>query len=221
MPDKTRSRMSAADRKTAILIAAMPLFAEHGLAQVTTRQIARAAGVSEALIYRHFPSKDALFHAIQAHCVGEVEPTHTGQQPSVEGLVTGLTAMLHRIVGPPVPSPTDTNRRAHFPRLMFNSLLTDGDFARAFMAKRFDATFDYLSACIEVGQGCGEVEPFPKAERRTRLWLAHHTAVTIALMRLPTNPTVDYGIPMEQVIRAAALFALRGVGLRVVSEPQE
>ena len=46
--------MDAADRRTAIMVIATPLFARRGFAGTTTKEIAEAAGVSEALLFRHF-----------------------------------------------------------------------------------------------------------------------------------------------------------------------
>jgi len=58
--------MTAQDRKLAIVAAALPLFAHKGFSQTTTKDIAKAAGVSEPLLYRHFPSKEALFEGLVA-----------------------------------------------------------------------------------------------------------------------------------------------------------
>lgn len=52
--------MSAADRRAAILDAAMEAFAKHGYHGTSIDDIASAAGISKALIYEHFPSKQAL-----------------------------------------------------------------------------------------------------------------------------------------------------------------
>src|SRR6266404_2562166 len=57
--------MTAKDRKIAIVKAALPLFARKGFAETTTRDLAKAAGVSEPLLYKHFPSKEALYLEIQ------------------------------------------------------------------------------------------------------------------------------------------------------------
>ncbi len=54
-------RFSAADRKEMILDAATPLFAQQGFNGTTTRQIAEKARVTEALIFRHFASKEELY----------------------------------------------------------------------------------------------------------------------------------------------------------------
>src|SRR5438552_13900653 len=60
-----KPRMTAEQRKLAIIEAALPLFARKGFAETTTKDLARAAGVSEPLLYKHFPSKEALYLEIQ------------------------------------------------------------------------------------------------------------------------------------------------------------
>ena len=61
----SKQRMAAEDRKLAIVQAALPLFARKGFAETTTKELARAANVSEPLLYKHFPSKEALYLEIQ------------------------------------------------------------------------------------------------------------------------------------------------------------
>lgn len=58
------SRLPAAQRREQLLDCASTLFAEHGYARATTAQLARAAGVTEPIIYRHFKSKRDLFVAL-------------------------------------------------------------------------------------------------------------------------------------------------------------
>lgn len=66
MPLKSsdRTRLSAAERRQAILEVARRVFGAGGYHQATTREIAGAAGVSEALLYQHFPSKRRLFEEL-------------------------------------------------------------------------------------------------------------------------------------------------------------
>lgn len=51
-------------RRAQIVEVARRLFAEGGYRPTTTRQLARAAGVSDALMYRHFESKDDVLRAV-------------------------------------------------------------------------------------------------------------------------------------------------------------
>ncbi|HEX7961290.1 MAG TPA: TetR/AcrR family transcriptional regulator [Terriglobales bacterium] len=54
-------RLSAPDRKKQVLEVATRLFAQQGYAATTTRQIAAECGVTEAILFRHFPSKEELY----------------------------------------------------------------------------------------------------------------------------------------------------------------
>jgi AcrR family transcriptional regulator len=60
----SRTRLTAGDRRGRILAAATELFAEQGFHGTSTRDLARRAGVSEGLVFRHFPTKDALVRSI-------------------------------------------------------------------------------------------------------------------------------------------------------------
>jgi AcrR family transcriptional regulator len=57
-------RCSAADRRRQIMEVAMQLFAQQGFQGTTTREIADRARVNEALIFRHFGSKEELYWAV-------------------------------------------------------------------------------------------------------------------------------------------------------------
>ncbi|WHZ26802.1 MAG: Transcriptional regulator, AcrR family [Nitrospira sp.] len=60
------SRTSCHERQASLISAASSLFAANGFTGTTTKQIAKAAGVSEALLFKHFPTKHALYTAILA-----------------------------------------------------------------------------------------------------------------------------------------------------------
>ena len=59
-----RQRLSAENRRCAIIEAARTLFARNGFRGTGTSEIAAAAGCSEPVIYKHFASKQALFAAV-------------------------------------------------------------------------------------------------------------------------------------------------------------
>lgn len=65
-PDGTGSsgRMKGDERREQLIRIAMSLFARKGFNGTTTKEIAAAAGVTEALVFRHFPNKEALYEAI-------------------------------------------------------------------------------------------------------------------------------------------------------------
>jgi len=58
-----RTRLRAEERREKILEAARRVFLESGFAGARTRRIAEEAGITEALLYRYFPSKSEIFRA--------------------------------------------------------------------------------------------------------------------------------------------------------------
>ncbi len=57
-------RMSGDKRRELILQTAFEMFSHRGFSGTTTKDIARASGVSEAMVFKHFSSKDELYAAL-------------------------------------------------------------------------------------------------------------------------------------------------------------
>jgi AcrR family transcriptional regulator len=84
----TSRRLPAAERREGIVDAATRCFAERGFGGTTTARVAAEAGVNEALVFRHFGSKqrlylacvDAAWDRLQARadelCAGEPDERH-------------------------------------------------------------------------------------------------------------------------------------------------
>lgn len=67
-------RLTHERRHQQILDTAIDVFAKFGFRGTTTKQIAKAAGVSEATIFLHFPSKEALYKAILEEVIRSQQP---------------------------------------------------------------------------------------------------------------------------------------------------
>jgi len=63
-PTHLRSRLSREDRQDHILEAAAELFSRKGYQGTTTRAIAQACGINEAILFRFFPTKRDLYEAL-------------------------------------------------------------------------------------------------------------------------------------------------------------
>src|SRR5579864_6443162 len=68
-------RFSAADRREQILNVATRLFARQGFKGTTTKQISERAKVNEAIIFRHFSSKDELYWAVIQRKISGAAPS--------------------------------------------------------------------------------------------------------------------------------------------------
>ncbi|WNM38740.1 helix-turn-helix domain-containing protein [Micromonospora halotolerans] len=90
--------MSPDERRAMIVRAALPLLATHGAA-VTTAQVARAAGIGEATVFRAFPDKDTLLDAAVAEALrpdtalAELAAIPL-DQPLADRLTAAATALL-------------------------------------------------------------------------------------------------------------------------------
>jgi AcrR family transcriptional regulator len=69
----TAPRLRAPERRLALIEAAIRVFTEGSYRGTTTAEIARAAGVSEPILYRHFASKRDLYLAALDHVWAEAQ----------------------------------------------------------------------------------------------------------------------------------------------------
>src|SRR5579859_1874965 len=130
------AKMSSAQRRAAIIKAVRKVFAEKGFHGTTTRELADAAGVSEALLFKHFPNKEALYSAMQLFCCSGEDPEKLERikalEPSTSTLVLIVHMMMAKTVGKEFNSDADAIIQH---RLMLRSLMEDGEFARLFFER--------------------------------------------------------------------------------------
>jgi TetR/AcrR family transcriptional regulator len=69
-PGPRRRRPTAGERREEILRQGMRCFAARGFSGTTTREVASGVGITEAALYRYFPSKESLYAAIIASKIG-------------------------------------------------------------------------------------------------------------------------------------------------------
>jgi AcrR family transcriptional regulator len=88
-PAVRRPRRPAAERRRQILAVARVLFAERGFHATTTRDLAAAADINDALIYRYFPDKQAILAALmdEAIAVFQALPRPPDPAPPLEQLL--------------------------------------------------------------------------------------------------------------------------------------
>ena len=204
-------RLDSSARRTLILDAALPLFARKGFAATTTKEIAQAAGVSEALIFKHFPSKASLYEAMFLSCIdGDPEYARLiALPPSTATLVQLIQALVLYFV---VEMPGDAEERARH-RLGLISLLEDGEFIRLVyqgVRDRFQPTF---VAAIRAAEAAGDLVPGP-VEAGTGLWLADHLCSMMASVCLSGQSVVPYECGRPELARQSIWFILRGLGMR-------
>lgn len=209
----TRPRLDSEERRRTIVGAAMPLFARHGFAGTTTKEIARAAGVSEALVFQHFPSKAALYQEIlQQGCEGDPGlEALMALQPSTAALVRMVEILLDCFVRDGSSALAERDCRH---RLALNSFLQDGEYLVLLHGWVMEQIYPLFRAAIEAAADAGDLRPGALEAAANGFWFAQHVAAMIAYARLPGREVIPYRGGPEAVIEDAARFILRGLGLK-------
>lgn len=154
------ARMAGEERRLQILAVAVSLFSNRGFRGTTTKEIAQAAGVSEAMVFRHFATKEELYAAILDHkaCAGceNFEP----EKMAAEGIRSkddravfeslALGALRHHENDP------------DFQRLLIHSALEKHELAQMFFDQFVRRVYEFLGGYIKQRQREGafiDVDP--------------------------------------------------------------
>jgi len=197
-------------RRQLILGAAKRCFARHGFAGTTTKSVAAAASISEGLLFKHFPSKSALYAEILTEeC--EADPAlHRllELQPSTRTLVVLIREMVRHFQN---VTETPDQEEAQRVRLMLASHLDDGEFARLIYEKIGALLGPMFVASLQRAVEAGDAKA-ARSEPMNLFWFAHHTVLMATLTRLPATPCLSYGSASD-FEQQLCEFILRGIGV--------
>ena len=205
-------RMDAADRRTAIVEVATPLFARRGFAGTTTKEIAEAAGVSEALLFRHFPTKAALYEEIlQIGCQSDPDLIQLeALTPSTATLVFMTHAMFRHLVLFEFGEQASVQTRQ---RLNLQSLVEDGEYARILMSHIARRIMPVFTKSIAAARATGDLAD-NGIDPANAFWFSQHVAAQMAYGRLCGPSVFPYDGDIEAVVAEAVRFVLSGIGLK-------
>jgi AcrR family transcriptional regulator len=205
------TRLDSDERRKAIVTAAVPLFARKGFAGTTTRELAEAAEISEALLFRHFPSKRHLYGEIlRLGCEGDpVLDRLAALEPSTMTLVRMTRYMVRYFL---LPGEVDRGERDCRLRLLLHSFLEDGEYARELFDTIFERVAPLFAASVEAATAAGDLAAGLVAAGN-RFWFGHHVAAMIAFVLLPTRPGIAYAGSLPDLVEEASRFILRGIGM--------
>lgn len=200
--------LPASDDRTArarIRDEALRLFASDGPDAVTMRDIAGAAGVSPALLVRHYGSKEGLIAAVDSHVVAALQSVlgsiteAAGSaglgQSALPGLLDGLAAQL------PPDSP--------IPAYLTRALITNSPLGSALFGRLYELSRHALD--VMVASGVAAAGPDPAV--RAALLLTNDLAVLMLRSHLTSALGVDPLSAAGARRWGAELFTIYGTGL--------
>lgn len=204
-------RLDSDERRKAIVNAAVPLFARKGFAGATTRELAEAAGISEALLFKHFPSKQLLYREIlRLGCEGDPALEKLAAlRPSTATLVCMTRFMVRRFLLGDEIERAELDSRL---RLVLHSFLEDADYARQLFETVSDRVVPLFEASLEAAVAAGDVAP-RAGSAKNLFWFAQHVAAMIAFGALPGSSCVPYEGTLDGLVEEASAFILHGIGM--------
>ena len=153
--DAAVGRMSGDERRSQILKVAISLFSQRGFSGTTTKEIARAAGVSEAMVFRHFATKHELYHAILDFKVCEgglkVPPWESEKERKAIAEKDDYTVFYNIAINTLHHHKEDVD----FMRLLFYSALDEHELSQIFFEQFVARMYDFIGAYISQRQADG------------------------------------------------------------------
>jgi len=176
------TRMKGDLRREQILRTAIELFSKKGFAGTTTKEIARAAGVSEAMVFRHFASKSEMYDAILSD-----RECHAGMRFPWEAdaeLMDAINrkddfAVFYKLA---LNALNKQQSDIPFMRLMFYSALEDHGLAERFFTESIVRIYGFIGGYIEERQRDGafrDVEPRVAVRAFTGMLIHHSTNIIL------------------------------------------
>lgn len=148
-PVVASARMAGEERRHQILAVAVSLFSSKGFRGTTTKEIAQAAGVSEAMVFRHFATKKELYAAILDHkaCSG---PNFEPEQMAAEAIRQKDDREVFRCLA--FGALEHHEKDPEFQRLLLHSALEKHELAQMFFDQFVRKVYEFLGAYIRERQ---------------------------------------------------------------------
>ncbi|MDY6795488.1 MAG: helix-turn-helix domain-containing protein [Actinomycetota bacterium] len=199
-------------RKRSIIKAARPLFAEKGFHGTSVREIAKAAGVSEALIYKHFTGKEDIHDELLDYAREMLRLGLTGLDSIQYGARTLvlLVFVVVEVIMLYVPGRIPDQKMHE--RLLFQNLMGGTVFARSNFKMLQDNWADIVNECFEAAIKEGDIAP-ATITSADRMLFVHHLAMALNLCHLSGEATFKYEVSREKLAEEAVLFCLKGIGM--------
>jgi AcrR family transcriptional regulator len=198
--------MAGEERRQQLVRVAMKLFSQRGFRGTTTKEIAQAAGISEAMVFRHFATKEELYAAIldDKACAGGM--TKMCEMVAEAACRADDRAVFENLAAAMLQH---HDQDQEFLRLLLYSALEGHELFEMFWNKNVREMAEKLGSYIVERQKAGALRDIePKVAGRAFIgMIAYHSLVTMLFDKSRT--LLD--IPNERAAREFTEIFLTGV----------
>ena len=202
--------MTGDARRQQILQTAVDLFSQRGFKGTTTKEIAKVAGVSEAMVFRHFASKDELYGAI-LHNKGCDDGVNRFPWEENEVLAEAIKqkddfAVFYNLA---LNAMDKHHADVGFMRLLFYSALEEHELAERFFLQFVARIYGFIGGYIEERQRDGAFRGLePKIAVRSFMGMMIHHSLNNILWDKQRN---ILNITNEEAAKNFAEILLNGI----------
>jgi TetR/AcrR family transcriptional regulator len=200
-------RLTGTERREQLLNVAVDLFSRKGFKGTTTREIAAAAGVTEAIIFRHFETKEHLYKAIIDQRMGSSDAAAwiAGFQAAMDR--DDDEAVVRQLIAAIIFSQKNDPK---FERLMIYAALEGNEIALLYMRQTTECIVDAFRKYFKRRQKKGEIRSISADFALAAIaGMAKHYALCKYVHAFPENNLSD-----QDALDSFTQIAMDGLYLR-------
>ncbi len=199
----TKKHLSAAQRRSVTVKAVIDLAAEHNPSKITTAAIAKHMSVTQGALFRHFPSKEAIWQAVMEwvtdHLLARVDKAAAGAPTPLAALEAMFIAHIEFV-----------SRHPGVPRMLFGELQDATESAPKQMVRTLLKKYALrLAEWIEKGKAAGEIDPSVNSAAACQLFIGAIQGLVMQSLITGESDTMRD--------KAAAIFVIYRRGIEVKS----
>lgn len=205
-----RKKLSSAERRILILDAAKSVFAARGYEAATVQEIAKAGKISEALIYRHFPTKLSLYRSVLRQFIRQQDANFENiglREANTEGLLNTILVYMQASLT------TNDSKQVESIRILFASLAGDGKYAHLIYRRALRLMAQPLERALQQAEADGDLfgKPFPADNASLFI---DHIGSMISAYRLTAGTTPTHSGSDRELLYQVVQFCARGLGIK-------
>ena len=201
---QSRSKHLPADKRRDVTVeAVVELAAEHNPSNITTAAIAKHMNVTQGALFRHFPSKEAIWQAVMEwvaeRLLARVDKAANAAATPMAALEAIFIAHIEFVSAYP-----------GVPRMLFGELQHSGESTPKRMARTLLQKYgERLAALIEKGKAAGEIDPSVDTAAARQLFIGAVQGLVMQSLMAGESATMRDKVP--------GVFAIYRRGIEVQS----